>query len=139
DDAALGDGRVADELLVAGEDVAAVDPPRVRLDRGRVRPGAGLGDRDGRGRWFQGTERRQPAPPLLVAPEREHRPREEPALRDHERDRAVAPGQLLDHEAALVEALDAAPAVLARQVVAGEAELGATVEELPRVLLGLVV
>ena len=66
DDADVGDRRVADELLVAVEHVAAVDAAGSRLDRGRVGAVLRLGDRDRAGRRLGAAERRQPPLLLLV-------------------------------------------------------------------------
>src|SRR5262249_45146772 len=66
-------------------------------------------------------------------------PREEAALRDHPEDRRVAPGELLDHLAAVAKALDSASAVLGREVVAGQPELRGAAQDGDRVLLRLVV
>ena len=100
DDAEIGDRRVADELLVPVEHVAAVDAPRVRRHRGGIRAGGRLGDRDRARRRIGPGERRQPALLLLVRTQRQHRAGEEARLHDHPRDRRVAPGQLLDHRTA---------------------------------------
>src|SRR5207249_3153344 len=54
-------------------------------------------------------------------------------------DRAVAPRQLLVHAEAGEEALLAAASILGRELVAREARLGGTVQEVPWELLGLLV
>ena len=64
DDTDVRDRRVADELLVAVEHVAAVHAARGRLDRGRVRTVLRLGDRDRTGGRLGAAERREP--PLLL-------------------------------------------------------------------------
>src|SRR6266536_1968765 len=139
DDAEVGDGGVADELLVAVQHVAPVHAGRPRGDRGRIGAGLRLGDRERARRRPRAAERRQPPLLLLLVAEGENRPRKEPALGDHERDRAVAPGELLEDQAALAQGLDAAAAVLDGKVIAGEPDLGGLVDELPRELLRLVV
>ena len=139
DDAEIRDRRVPDELLPPVDHVAPVDPPGARLDRGRVGAVLGLGDRNGTGRWVGAAERRQVALLLLVRSEREQRPREEAALGDHPEDRRVAERELLDHRAAVGQALDPTAAERDRQVVAGEPELGGAAQLGERVLLRLVV
>jgi hypothetical protein len=86
--------RVRDEHLRPVEDVVAVAQLGRRLDRRNVRPGAGLGQREGAQQRFL-EQRREPGPLLLVGAGKQHRQRAEDVRHDRGRDPRTAPGELL--------------------------------------------
>src|SRR5207302_4098072 len=112
DGVVVRDAAVRDPALLAAQDVAALGARRRGLDRGGVGSGAGLGDRDGGERRSLARERRDPAPPLLLRAEDEHRLREEAARGEQVADPGAAEAELLLRDALRQEVGQAAPAVL---------------------------
>ena len=95
-------------------------------------PKSGLGRRErGERRARTLAERRQAAPLLLGAAEREHGRGEEPSRGDQRAEAAVAEAQLLLDHALGQAVVDAAAAELLRQHVGGQADLGRLLPQIP--------
>src|SRR6266540_3573266 len=135
----VGDASVGDEHLLAVDDPAAVLADRARLHGGHVRPGVGLGDREGA---EGGLVRRpvaggDPGRDLVRRALGEDRGHGQAGALDGQRDAGAAPGQLLGDQRR--HDPGAVAVGLLQELGAVESDLGRLLDDRPRKLFGLVV